>query len=162
MNVSEVESIQGCRLLSRSARGRGNLLFLFGESGDARVLKLYRRRRSWRAQLTSGWSHRLLERKRGVTPRARFETERLTLDLWEKHGFDVFRQCDLPLPPDIAPPGLWLEYCPGRTLRSVLCDEEVGLTDGEVFNSPVIYKPGKLPSWLEVAKKPAKKKTKSK
>jgi hypothetical protein len=119
----------GARLLKASLRKRGNVLLLFGEGDAARVLKLYRRRYGTLGECLSSLSHRLIERKRGVGARERFETERETMALWERHGFDVFRRYDLPLPAGIEPPGLWLEHCPGETLANRLRDPGVPAGD---------------------------------
>lgn len=117
------------RLLQESARGRGNRLLVYSVGDRQCVLKLYRSRQSPLAEALSAGAHRFLERKRGVSPQARCETERQTLETWSRHGFDVFRRLDLPLPPDQSPPATWLEYCPGSTLAEVLRDAGVALDE---------------------------------
>ena len=62
-----------------------------------------------------------------LRPKARYETERLSLDAWERHGFDVFKRLDLPLPARFDPPGVWFEYCHGQPLSSLVEDSEVDL-----------------------------------
>jgi hypothetical protein len=119
----------GYRLLKRSGDGIGNFLLLVDEGGDARVLKLYRERTAAAFRLFSAFSHRFLERKRGIGARARFETERLTMDLWQRHGFDVFRRLELPIPPAFEPPAAWFEYCPGVTLAAVLKNRAVAIEE---------------------------------
>lgn len=112
--------IPGARMLEGpSPRGGGNLLYVVGEGADARVLKLYRRRRAaWRAPFRT-FGH-WIEGKRGVGPQRRHDTERELLVLWREAGFDVPAVFDDPLPAGVAAPGLWMEFCPGPTLYSCL------------------------------------------
>ncbi len=129
MKQMELENLGGARILRVSLKNRGNILLLVGEGKEAKVLKLYRERQSWNRQLLSGFSHWLFERKRGVSPQARYQTELETLEMWKRNGFDVFHRLALPLPEHFAPPGLWLEYCPGRTLSSIIKDSAVGFEE---------------------------------
>lgn len=103
----------------------GNRLLLFGEGHDAKVLKLYRERYTAIGSFCSSGSHRLLERKRGISPKARYRTEVATLAKWKEHGFDVFQHLDMPLPEQFDPPGIWLEYCPGKTMGEIFKDPEI-------------------------------------
>ena len=107
---------------SRSKRGGGNLLLLYGEGAGRGLLKVYRRRGSARREVTKRIGFVLLERKRGVTAQERRELERRNLELWRSHGFDVPALLDRPIPEAFAAePALWLEYCPGPTLWDVVC-----------------------------------------
>jgi len=130
MTRPELENLDGARVLAVSRpKGLGNILVLIGDGDDTKVLKLYRERRSRAKEIFSGFSHRIFERKRGATARARCETERLTLDTWERHGFDVFKRLELPLPERFDPPGVWFEYCSGRPLSFLIKDPEVDLDE---------------------------------
>jgi hypothetical protein len=119
----------GFRLLEAPGRdpSRGNLLLL--DPDQPRVLKLYRRRRKATTELGGAVSHRLFEGKRGTSPAARCETERLSLDLWHRQGVPVVRRLDEEPPTwASAHPSLWLEYAPGRRLFDLLVmDPEVPL-----------------------------------
>ncbi|RMG10238.1 MAG: hypothetical protein D6731_17820 [Planctomycetota bacterium] len=108
--------------------GAGNLVLATGEGEARRVLKLYRQRRGGRGRrLWTKLSNWAFEGKRGESPSARRETERLSLLLWRREGFGV---CAL-LPEQPAPPWagdtpyLWLEYVSGRTLFDALLDAEL-------------------------------------
>ena len=128
MTRPELENLDGMRVLAVSRpEGLGNILLLEGEGDDMKVLKLYRERRSRTKEIFSAFSHRVFERKRGATARARCETERLSLDTWERHGFDVFKRLDLPLPDRFAPPGVWFEYCSGQPLAALIRSPEMDL-----------------------------------
>lgn len=114
MSPIDPRDLPGARVLRESGRGgKGNLLLRVGE--DA-VLKLYRRRRSALREEAGEWAARVFHRKRGVSVGARHEMERRALETWSRHGFDVLRTLDRPLPEGIPGPGLWFEYCPGRLL----------------------------------------------
>ncbi len=102
--------------------GLGNLIYRRGEGESARVLKLYRRRWPRWQEWTEAAVSRLFLGTTARTARARYETERRCLDLWAREGFDVFRRFDDPLPLGSDPPGLWLEYCPGKLLLDLLRD----------------------------------------
>ncbi len=124
-----IPEIAGARLLEGPSHlGGGNLLFVVGEGDSARLLKLYRRRRSrWRAP----WRNlgHLLEGKRMVGPVRRHATERELLTLWQESGFDVPRVYDAALPAGVDGPGSWLEFCPGPTLFEVAADASCNLDD---------------------------------
>ena len=120
--------LAGARLLERGGRAGGNQVFVVETPAGPRVLKLYRGRKSaWREPFR--WFGHLLEGKRGTRPTARYETERESLLLWQREGFDVPAVHDEALPESVEPPALWLEYCPGPTLRDVLRDEERALPE---------------------------------
>jgi hypothetical protein len=108
-----------------AAAGRSNLMMRVPtEEGDL-VLKLYRRRRSVFNQALANFSAAVIEGRRSPAPQSRSKTEHLCLDLWARYGFDVFRRIDRPLPDGVEPPGLWLEYCSGRTLKDLLLDAKL-------------------------------------
>ncbi|MHC4605361.1 MAG: hypothetical protein ACYTAF_00305 [Planctomycetota bacterium] len=104
---------------------RGNRVLLYGEGGGARVLKIFRRRRSALREFLGEMAARIVHRKRGVDVRSRFETERAALEVWRRHGFDVLRTFDEPLPDGVRHDAIWYEYCPGRRLSEILADGTV-------------------------------------
>lgn len=111
---------------------RGNLLRVYEDEGQLRVLKIYRRRRSIRRELFAGLSHALFERKRGVRPHQRRETEREGLTLWASEGFDVPAIFDAAPPVSAAgQPVLWLEFLRGRRLFELVRDTRVSETEKE-------------------------------
>lgn len=72
----------------------------------------------------------MFERKRGISARARYETERLTLEIWRREGFDVPALLDLPAPePTPEGPYVWLEYLPGVPLSDFIEDPEAPFAD---------------------------------
>jgi hypothetical protein len=105
------------------------MVYLVPGQGDApgQVLKVYRRRRGTRGRrLLQTLSHWAFEGKRGNDPGDRRETERLTLSLWAREGFDTFGLLDGPAPEWIgSEPYLWLEHVPGRSLHDLLKDQAV-------------------------------------
>jgi hypothetical protein len=99
--------------------GRGNVVLLFD---GARVLKLYRPRSSaLREGIGELWAQFAL-RKRGFSARSRYETEAKVHEVWRRSGFGVLRRLDLPLPADVAGPGLWFEFCAAPRLTELLPD----------------------------------------
>ena len=127
MSRNELEDLDEARILRVSKNGSGNILLVYGEGAEAKVLKLYRERRGRTKEILSGFSHRMFERKRGTRAKVRYRTECLTLDLWKHHGLDVFARFDLPLPARFAPPALWLEYCEGETLGKLVENHDIAL-----------------------------------
>lgn len=123
------ERVAGLRVLQgggRQGRSGGNVLLLDDTPGREALLKVYRRRgSSWR-EVSRRFSYRVLERKRGVTAEERCAVERAHLALWRARGFDVPELIDMtdrPLPPGVPrESALWMEYCPGPTLRRFLRD----------------------------------------
>ena len=105
--------------------GKGNLLLKVGKGDETFILKLYRRRWPLWKEHIEPFTARIFLKKMGANVRIRFETERKNLAVWTREGFDVPRSFDYPLPEGIAPPALWLEYCPGRLLSEALGDKEV-------------------------------------
>lgn len=122
----------GARLLERGGRAGGNRVCVVETPEGPRVLKLYRgRKHAWREPFR--WFGHLLEGKRSTRPAARHETERESLGLWKQAGFDVPDVYDEALPAGIAPPALWMEYCPGPTLRDVVRDESLALSERQAL-----------------------------
>ncbi|MCA8959699.1 MAG: hypothetical protein KDC38_04270 [Planctomycetes bacterium] len=102
------------------SHGGGNQLYVYRVGGVDRLLKVYRRRGGLVGEWIKGLSHRFFERKRGVSATARRETERLGLEIWRRHGFDVPVLSHDPPPPEFSRfPTLWLEYCPGPSVADV-------------------------------------------
>lgn len=132
MSASADAVLFGGRVLHRQRR-RGNVLIVYGEGDDARLLKLYRRRRSRARELSRDLSHRWFEGKQGVDPATRCATERRCLEVWSRHGFDVFRRFEAPLPPGAAPPANWLEYRRGALLSHRLRDAHADLARREAL-----------------------------
>jgi hypothetical protein len=121
--LGDVEVLQG-----GSPRGGGNLLLAVRPVGTAdapALLKVYRRRRSPLRELLQGLSHRLFEGKRGVTARARRDTEALALALWAREGFAAPRALDRPAPAGLAEPSLWIERIDGPALAFALAGPDV-------------------------------------
>lgn len=105
--------------------GLGNLMYKVTDPDATYLLKLYRRRWDRLQSLVEPWFARYLHRRTSGGPHARFESERDNINLWAHEGFDVCRLFDRPLPAGLEGPGLWMEYCPGRSLTSVLQDGSV-------------------------------------
>lgn len=115
------------RVLQSGGRdpGSGNRLLLYRIDGRPALLKVYRRRRAAWREPVKRFSYRVFEGRRGVTARQRRDLERESLRLWREHGFDVPALLPHPLPPELAGAlALWLEYCPGPLLASLLADRE--------------------------------------
>lgn len=122
----------GARLLERGGRAGGNQVCVVETPCGPRVLKLYRgRKKAWREPFR--WFGHLLEGKRSTRPAARYETERESLGLWKQAGFDVPDTYDDPLPMGVEAPALWMEYCPGPTLRDVVRDESRALSERQAL-----------------------------
>lgn len=123
MNLSVLKELPNVSVLEGPrADGRGNTILRFEEGKDVFALKLYRRRWPLWQEYTAGLISRMFHGKTGRSAGTRFKTERKNLEIWSLHGFDVFQHFDKPLPEGIDPPGLWLEYCPGRILSELLRD----------------------------------------
>jgi hypothetical protein len=127
----ELARVPGASILCASRRGYGNLLLLVREASGSSVLKLYRRRHAHPREWLGAFSAAVFEGKRGISPRTRYEVEMRAMDLWSGNGFDVFRRIQRPLPDAVAPPAVWLEYCPGRLLFEVLADPDVAWAEKE-------------------------------
>ncbi|MBL8844109.1 MAG: hypothetical protein JNL90_21470 [Planctomycetes bacterium] len=104
-------------VLARSARGDGRHVVLkIALDGVPAVLKLYGRKRDWLKDTLRDVGHRWFLGKTGMTPHARWATERETLALWRAHGFDVPAELPLPLPSAVPPLRLLSEFVPGQPL----------------------------------------------
>ena len=105
---------------------RGNAVLERETDAGRRVLKVYRRRRGLARETLSRASHWLFEGKRSPCAWGRWETERRSIELWRRHGFDVPELYDEPLPPELVGlPCTWFEFVPGRPLFWHLVDEGV-------------------------------------
>lgn len=121
-------------LQAGGTHGGGNQLFLYHFGPEApverAVLKVYRGRNTPFKQLVKSVSHLLIERKRGIGARARYETERLALEIWRREGFDVPALLDLPAPvPTPEGPYVWLEFLPGVPLSDFIEDPDAPFDD---------------------------------
>lgn len=102
-------------VLARSARGDGRHCVLKVELGGApAVLKLYGRKRDWLKDALRSLGQRLVVGKTGMAPATRCRVERETLAVWRRHGFDVPAELALPLPAEVPPLRLLLEWLPGE------------------------------------------------
>jgi hypothetical protein len=118
----------GAEVLQAGGRGgTGNFLYLFRNETPPVVLKVYRYRRSRFRECLKDFSERVLEGKRGATAAIRCATEKLSLDLWAREGFDVIQRVERPLPAGVTSPALWLAYYKAANLRDVLADPGRGL-----------------------------------
>jgi hypothetical protein len=118
----------GAEVLQAGGRGgTGNFLYLFRNETPPVVLKVYRYRRSRLREFLKDFSERVLEGKRGATAAIRCATEKLSLDLWAREGFDVIQRIECPLPAGVASPALWLTYYEATNLGEVLADPGRGL-----------------------------------
>jgi hypothetical protein len=114
---------EGAEVLEASGKGgTGNILLLVDRDGVRHVLKLYRMRGPRYREKLRGFANYFLERKRGASARSRRETERISLNIWLRQGFDVVAPLDYPVPDGITDPALWIEYCDAPLLRDVLSD----------------------------------------
>lgn len=105
---------------------RGNAILELETDAGRRVLKVYRRRRGLARETLSRASHWLFEGKRSPSAWGRWETERRSVELWGRHGFDAPELYDDPAPPELAGlPCTWFELVPGRPLFWHLVDEVV-------------------------------------
>ena len=115
-------------LLASSSRGDGRHQVLkIVRDGAPIVLKLYGRKRDWVRDFLRDVGHRFLVGKTGMTPAARMRTERETLELWLRHGFNVPRVLDVELPAEVPPLRLALEWIRGRSMRDLLSDPTVAV-----------------------------------
>ncbi|MCU0783874.1 MAG: hypothetical protein MUF81_07460 [Verrucomicrobia bacterium] len=118
----------GAEVLQAGGRGgTGNFLYLFRNETPPVVLKVYRYRRSRLREFLKNFSERALEGKRGATAAIRCATEKLSLDLWAREGFDVIQRIERPLPAGVTSPALWLTYYEATNLGEVLADPGHGL-----------------------------------
>jgi len=116
---------EGAEILQAGGRGgTGNILYLFRNEQPPAVLKVYRTRRSPLNEFLKDFSERNLEGKRGATAATRQATEKLSIDLWLREGFDVVPHVERPVPPEITLPASWLVYCSEPVLWDVLSDPQ--------------------------------------
>jgi len=116
---------EGAEILQAGGRGgTGNVLFLFRNEQPPLVLKVYRTRRSRLNEFLKDFSEQHLEGKRGATAAVRQATEKLSIELWSREGFDVVPRVERPVPAGITLPALWLVYCTGPVLWDVLADHQ--------------------------------------
>ncbi len=124
-------------LLARSDRGDGRHLVVKVElAGRPAVIKLYGRKRDWLRDVLRDLGHRWIVGKTGMTAAARCRTERETLELWRRHGFDVPALVepavlDATLPADLPPLRLVCEYVVGRELSDQIADPGEPLVEKE-------------------------------
>jgi hypothetical protein len=119
-------------VLARSARGDGRHLVMRVElpAGPA-VLKLFGRKRGWLREQVRDFAQRVLVGKTGMAAATRHRTERETLSLWRAAGFDVPALLEWPLPADVPPLRLLLEWLPGTTLSALVYWPHVALAEKE-------------------------------
>lgn len=118
----------GAEILQAGGRGgTGNILYVFRNEKPPVVLKVYRTRRSRLNEFLKNFSERSLEGKRGATTAIRQATEKLSIDLWSREGFDVVQRVERPVPAGITLPALWLVYCTEPVLWDVLSSRQRGL-----------------------------------
>ncbi len=110
--------------------GLGNAVVIVGEGSDERVLKVYRPKMSAIGSLFANTITCRLQCRRKMDPLTRARTETVCIELWQKHGFDVFSIVE-GVALNLDSPTLWLEYCPGRLLSDVLSDPELAVRDKE-------------------------------
>jgi hypothetical protein len=115
--------------LDRSLRGGGRHgVFLLKSSESCWVVKIYHHKRDPYQRFFSGLENYFAGRS-SPGPRARFNTEKKTLEIWQKNGFEVFRRLTQPPPVAINFPHLVFEYVPGRTLKEYFLDSAIGKID---------------------------------
>ena len=119
---------EGAEILQAGGRGgTGNVLYLFRHTKPPLVLKVYRTRRSRLNEFLKNFSERNLEGKLGATAAIRHATEKRSIDLWSREGFDVVQRLERPLPAGLSLPALWLVYCPESVLWEVLRDRHLAV-----------------------------------
>lgn len=112
---------EGAEILQAGGRGgTGNVLYVFRNAQPPVVLKVYRTRRSRLNEFLKNFSERNLEGKRGATAAIRRATEKLSIELWSREGFDVVQRTERPMPAGITLPALWLAYYVEPVLWDVL------------------------------------------
>lgn len=115
--------------LDSSARGGGRHgVFLLKSPQDQWVVKIYHHKRDPLQRFFSGLENYFAGRS-SSDYRARFSTEKKTLDIWQKNGFEVFRQLNQSPPVSIDFPHLVFEFVGGRTLKKYFLDSTIGKSD---------------------------------
>lgn len=115
--------------------GAGNIVLLFTSGTGKRVLKVYRSRQGRIAEAVANLITVGIQGRRPLDAASRALTERQSLAIWSRHGFDVFTVLESPVPEGIHDPALWTEYCPGRRLDRLLFDPE---TDPALIESLLV------------------------
>ncbi len=119
-------------LLARSARGDGRHLVARIElGGRPAVLKLFGRKRDPLREWLRDFGQRVLVGKTGMAPATRQRTERESLEAWRAGGFDVPALLDWPLPAEVPPHRLLLEWLPGDLLSARVCWPHVAREEKE-------------------------------
>jgi len=103
------------------------LILRVDDAEGPRVLKVYRGRRGALKDALTSFSGQVFENKRAVDPAARRDTERRSLELWNREGFSAPRLLAGPAPEWVSEPSLWLEFTPGQRLSDVLQDQSIPL-----------------------------------
>jgi hypothetical protein len=116
-------------VLAHSHRGDDRHMVLKIERGGRPlVLKLYGRKRDAIRDFLRDFGHRAIVGKTGMTPEARMRTERATLELWTREGFDVPRLVDdVELPAEVPPLRLLFEFVPGEPAQLLFASGRVPL-----------------------------------
>lgn len=122
----EIPEIAGASVLELSdPSGHCNLTVRVGDGENAKVLKIFRRRRSALREVLGEACARILHRKRGVDVASRYRSELRSVEVWKSHGFDVLKRFDDPIPGGAGPYAIWYEYVPGRLFSEFLADEQI-------------------------------------
>jgi len=120
--------LQGAEVLAFSRRGGGEHRVLKIEHrGEPAVLKVFGLKRSRLGTVLRQFGSRVILGKSSITARGRQATERGTLELWRREGFDVPALLDLTVPEAGMRPYLAMEFVPGPTLARALAGREVDL-----------------------------------
>lgn len=113
-------------VLAQSRRGDGRHRVLKIELGGRPVvLKLFGRKRSVLRERLRDLGQRFIVGKTGMAPSVRCRTERETIELWRRHGFDVPALLDVELPPEVPHPRLAFEFVEGGLVTRYLASREV-------------------------------------
>jgi tRNA A-37 threonylcarbamoyl transferase component Bud32 len=123
--------LEGATLVQGAGRRGGNVLYRVETAQGPLLLKLYRQRRGAVHEAFQALSHRVFEGKRGVSAKARFETEAESLARWSAAGFRVPKTFDLPLPEGVEGPALYLELIEGQLLSTILEAADVPFEEKE-------------------------------
>jgi hypothetical protein len=128
MAASADIEIRGAEVLAFSRRGCGRHRVLRIEHrGEPAVLKLYGLKRSRLGTVLRQFGSRVILGKSSITAAGRRETERETLELWKREGFDVPALRDLVLPEAAGTPQLAMEFVPGPTMAQALSGRDLDL-----------------------------------
>jgi hypothetical protein len=115
--------------LDRSVRGGGRHgVFLLKSPQNQWVVKIYHHKRGPLQRFFSGLENYFAGRS-PLDPRARFSTEKKTLDIWQENGFEVFRRLSRAPSVTIDFPHLAFEFVCGRTLKEYFLDSAIGKAD---------------------------------